>query len=1002
MLFNENTRVKIPALVHFTRLGYDFVPLKPHSEGIVYDGETNIFIEIFQKSISRINNIELSRDAALALINTLSNKLSDNSLGRPFYKILVDGVDGIRLIDFANPDNNSFNVVTELTYKNGEDEFRPDIVPLLNGIPLSFVEVKIPNNREGLIAERKRIETRFRNKKFLKFANITQMMVFSNNMEYDTESIVPVEGAFYAAPNYTRSKFSCFREERNLSSLVGPIDSEKEITILRDTNTPSVRGTSEYSFNLRPDSPTNRIITSLFSKERYLFILKYGFAYVEKTNKEGITEIEKHIMRYPQLFATFAIQQKLSEGVRKGIIWHTQGSGKTALAYFNVRCLKDYFQKQNAITKFYFIVDRLDLLTQATGEFHARGLHFVTVDSKEKFIKNIQTIGSSSGEDEINVVNIQKFSEESITRAADYNVNIQRIYFLDEAHRSYNPKGSFLSNLMNSDRNAIIIALTGTPLIGEGYNTKDVFGNYLHKYFYNLSIADGYTLKLMREGIETSYRAYLQSALDEIKTLKGSLSKREFYAHPKFVSRMVEYIVKDFKESHIRFGDDTFGGMLVCDSSNQARSIFAELKEYPELSKALILHDEDDKETRRDYEVRFKNGEIDLLVVYNMLLTGFDAHRLKKLYLCRVIKAHNLLQTLTRVNRPYKEFRYGYIVDFADIREEFDKTNRAYFAELQAELGDAFQNYSEIFKDQKEIEAEIAEIMRVLFDYETGNLELFDQQVSLIPTEKKEKLYGLYHALENYKALYNLIKLFGYEELQKKVDAEKINKLAAIVERRIGLINFKENLEKKENMSGLLNLAISNLDFQFRKISEKEMKVADSFRAEWEKVRREFTKNQDWKDPEYISLFEELKRILSQKNIEELTASEMEENTQELERLYQKIREKNRVDELLVNKYEGDAKFMRAHKRLLEKCPELTQDKVTLFHVLSDIKEQTDDLVLKREDILDNEAYFSAGLDPIAISACEHNNLEVTERKIDCLRICISREYFEERHMAAS
>jgi type I restriction enzyme R subunit len=143
MLFNENTLVKIPALVHFTRLGYDFVPLRPHSEGIVYDGETNIFIDIFQKSISRINNIELSRDEAISLIKSLSNKLSDNTLGRPFYKILVDGIDGIRLIDSANPDNNSFNLVTELTYKNGEDEFRPDIVPLLNGIPLSFSLKKI-------------------------------------------------------------------------------------------------------------------------------------------------------------------------------------------------------------------------------------------------------------------------------------------------------------------------------------------------------------------------------------------------------------------------------------------------------------------------------------------------------------------------------------------------------------------------------------------------------------------------------------------------------------------------------------------------------------------------------------------------------------------------------------------------------------------------------------------------------------------------------------------
>lgn len=93
-----------------------------------------------------------------------------------------------------------------------------------------------------------------------------------------------------------------------------------------------------------------------------------------------------------------------------------------------------------------------------------------------------------------------------------------------------------------------------------------------------------------------------------------------------------------------------------------------------------------------------------------MLLTGFDAPRLKKLYLGRVIKDHNLLQALTRVNRPYKNYRYGYVVDFADIRAEFDKTNKAYFDELQAELGDEFKQYDNIFKSPETIEADLQDV----------------------------------------------------------------------------------------------------------------------------------------------------------------------------------------------------------------------------------------------------------------------------------------------------
>ena len=345
--------------------------------------------------------------------------------------------------------------------------------------------MKKPNNKDGIIAEHTRINSRFSKKVFRHFVNITQLMIFSNNMEYDDADPEPIAGAFYASSSYTKLFFSRFREEDpQLHTSVKVLNEQSEDFILADNNLVSIKGTDEYQTNLNELTPTNRILTSLFSRDRFLTLLKYGFAYVERTNKDGIKTLEKHVMRYPQFFATKAIEKKLNAGIKHGVIWHTQGSGKTALAYHNVRCLRDYFQKQGKVAKFYFIVDRLDLLTQAGEEFAARGLSVEKVNSREDFIRNIRTIGTANntGEDTITVVNIQKFSTESIVRKADYDVNVQRIYFLDEAHRSYNPKGSFLANLMASDREAVMIALTGTPLIGDGYNTKDVFGEYIHKY----------------------------------------------------------------------------------------------------------------------------------------------------------------------------------------------------------------------------------------------------------------------------------------------------------------------------------------------------------------------------------------------------------------------------------------------------------------------------------------------------------------------------------------
>lgn len=999
MIHNENSRVKIPALVHLTRLGYRYIKQKDCSGA--YCPKTNIFKGILRDSINRLNGTALTEADVDSLVEELAIKLNTDDLGRAFYKILLSGFNGLRLIDLEDECQNSYHVVTELTYQNGEDEFRPDITLLVNGLPLAFIEVKKPNNRDGIIAEHTRMNKRFAKKVFRRFANITQIMVFSNNMEYDDNDVEPIEGAFYASSSYEKLFFNRFREEDpTIHSSVRPVDSNIEETILMDNNLVTIKGTEEYALNIDEHTPTNRMLTSLFTHSRFNMFLKYGFAYVERTDKNGIKTLQKHIMRYPQFFATLAIEKKLDAGVKHGIIWHTQGSGKTALAFHNVRYLRDYFQRQGKVAKFYFVVDRLDLLTQASEEFAARGLHVEKVNSKEDFIKNIKTIGTSnnSGEDSITVVNIQKFTEESVARKSNYDVDVQRIYFLDEAHRSYKPNGSFLANLMASDRDAVMIALTGTPLIGDGYNTKDVFGEYIHKYYYNRSIADGYTLKLIREGIKTEYRTKMQTILESLDTEKGSLSKKDVYAHPKYVSALVEYIVEDFKHSRIALGDNTIGGMIVCDSSPQAVKIEEELDKYPELTHELILCDVEDKETRRGYQEDFKKGKIDLLVVYNMLLTGFDAPRLKKQYLGRVIREHNLLQTLTRVNRPYKTFRYGYVVDFADIRNEFDKTTKAYFEELQSELGDEFEKYRNIFKSQEEIEQDLKSIQDKLFLYATDNAELFSQQITAL--DDKSELLSLRQALDAYKELLNIMKLFGYDELAKKFSMERLHAMLTEVNNRISIINLKQNMQKSEDMTELLNTALDQVEFHFRKVSESEMVIADQFQDILEKTRRELERSLDPKDPEYVSLLDELKRIFKKKNIEELTADEMKEHIQDLERIRKAAAQQNLRDQMLCSKYGNDAKYMRTHKRLKASPPPIGADSV-IFDVLMGVKAEVDQKVLKNQRMMDNHAFFSQEIMPSIIQSCRKSGVKPTLDQVKFIDQCISTEYFAERNYTA-
>jgi type I restriction enzyme R subunit len=979
MKFNEDSRVKIPTLLHLTRLGYKYLPLKDQT----WDESTNIFTSIFSESIKKLNT-DLNDSDISRLFDEVSLCLENEDLGKVFYEKLTTK-SGIRLIDFDNFSNNTFNVVTELPCKKDDEEFRPDITLLINGMPLAFIEVKKPNNQDGILAEHKRIQTRFQNKKFRKFVNITQLMVFSNNMKYDDSSPTPIEGAFYATASYQKPSFNYFREEVkfDLNSILLEVDDATETMILRDTNLVGIKNSPEFITNKNPNSPTNSICTSLFQMERLNFMLQYSIAYVK-----GSKGLEKHIMRYPQLFATKAIEAKLEEGIKKGIIWHTQGSGKTALAYYNVKYLTDYFQKKNIIPKFYFIVDRLDLLIQASKEFKSRGLVVHNINSRDEFAKDIKStsvIHNNSGKAEITVVNIQKFQDDpDVVRNTDYQLNIQRVYFLDEVHRSYNPKGSFLANLNESDTNAIKIGLTGTPLLGTDYNSKALFGGYIHKYYYNSSIADGYTLRLIREEIETNYKLTLKEALEEIEILKGNGDKKIVYAHPKFVEPMLDYIVQDFEKARIAMNDNTIGGLVVCDSSEQAKMLFeifqskyAQEENYSSnlpmaaeppasygnqkktdskvTTAAVILHDIGTKQDRKDQVEAFKDGNIDFLFVYNMLLTGFDAPRLKKLYIGRVIKAHNLLQTLTRVNRTYKEFRYGYVVDFADIQKEFDKTNQDYFNELQSELGDEMEHYSNIFKSQEEINAEISEIKEVLFHFDTMNAEIFSQQITQI--NDRGEILKIVRVLNNAKSLYNLIRLSGNYELLEQLDFHKLTVLSRDANNRLALINAKEALENNVDTSNLLNIALEDVIFAFVKVKEEEMVLADQLKNILQKTREMLGGNFDQKALEFISLKEELERLFKKKNLNEVTKEEMEHNIAALEKIYTQAKELERKNQLLSAKYDNDEKYARLHKRLMEKDP-LTDSESKLFEALQGLKKEVDLHIIQNSKMLENESFI--------------------------------------------
>lgn len=1034
--FSEFTRVQIPTLLHLERLGYRFV----HRDSLNQNLESNILPDVFKEAVHRLN--PKMREAEIEEKFRELIRVADNDdLGREFYKKLTD-TSNVRLIDFDNPENNDWRCTIELECENQttHNHFRPDLTCFINGLPLVHIEVKKPQNREGMLAERERMNNRMRQRDFRRFLNIAQMMVFSNNEEYDTDSRVPVQGAFYASMSRDKMFFNVFREANwNYYETLHleEISAEREKEILTRLGKVVLLSLPEYKTNKNATTPTNRVLSSLLAKERILYFLKYGFAYVNTTRKDEHGEeynwLEKHVMRYPQFFANKAICANLDNGVNSGTIWHTQGSGKTALSYFAVKILTDYFAKRDTVARFYFIVDRIALMEQAMREFSARGLKVFTAQSRKElmadFANNV-TMQSNDGQAEITVVNIQKFDEQTEKLEIKYGTNIQRIFFVDEAHRGYNPQGSFLANLMNSDTKAVRIALTGTPLLKAERETWKVFGRYYDKYYYDKSIADGFTLRLMREDIETDYKDKLLQIIkeefpDDIEVRKEDITKDMIIESDNYVNTLIEFVTRDLKRFRIEQADQTVAGMLVCETNRQARKVKKMFDEYQKkqsqpLRAELILHDEGEAEERKAITESFKDTtDIDMLIVNQMLLTGFDAHRLKRLYLTRKMKGHDLLQALTRVNRPYKEFKYGYVIDFAGIKDNFEEANDEYIRELNAcdpEIGTIDEDGGErqllgeaIMESKDDIAEKLKEIRRKLFAYDCGNAENLRKQLeeSNIP---KENLYELRNALEEAKALTNQIRSFGDYELKAvlaKMEASNGNfaNLLTVVNDRISRINQQEQMEHSEDVHGMVNFILSEMQYQFVQKGKGELKFIwdDEMQEKLTRVIEEFECNFDHEEHAYKKLLESFKKYYVEIGFKPQSRQEILEKIKYLDEVMEVIREINHRDLMLKHKMGDDERFVRIYKRIDEQNAKRSMDEPFIIsksemdrvEALNRIREQVEEILYEDRRTIENEAYFGQEVMTRVSNTLKDMHLADSSRREDRLEIrrLIVQEY---------
>ncbi|WP_187901664.1 DEAD/DEAH box helicase family protein [Helicobacter pylori] len=1042
MPYNEITRVQVPALIHLAELGYDFIPTKNKPK---LDTATNILTDSFTQAFERLNP-NPNKNAKDALTE-MKKRLNYDDLGKSFYEYLLKSEN--QIIDFDNPSNNLYEMMAELTYKS----LRTDITLFINGLPLVNIEVKQPYAKKGIKEEKVRHTNRYKNPENKVFYNLAQIWLFSDNLPYDENN--PDQGVFYST-SYSPI-FQRFVEANKLDITPPPPENDQD-----EQNHQNHRSLEEIQkrvlkeFNLKDtdtlesskDATTNSLLTSFCSHKRLCFILKYGISFLKEKS-----EFKKHVWRYAQMFASLNVLKELQKHYEtnpkdplKGIIWHTQGSGKTALTYHLTKLIRDFFSQSNLNkkTKFYFIVDRLDLLEQAKNEFSKRGLCVHEAENKEDLsqkLKNSRVFEGPQGNDEIIVVNIQKFkspneekapnedpssapkeiiSKTELQEAAKDNHDLQRVFIIDEAHRSYDPKGCFYANLIECDKTAIKIALTGTPLLEDNAQdkaTKKTFGNYLHTYSYAESIKDRHTLKLQLEIIEKSYKEKLQEIyrlLQESITIEDiEVKKEKIFNHERYIKEMLFYIIRDLLNFKRVNNDENLKAMVVCFSSAQAKLanlFFNEVQEkvlqenpnlriLKKLQSSLILHDEQEV---KEKIYSFKHKDTDIVFVFNMLLTGFDLPNLKRLYIHRELKDHNLLQALARVNRSYNNMSFGYLIDFVGIKENYDKTTDDYLKELsQFNQSDSNikDNLKDMFADRETLEKDIKNAYDDLFNYPIDDVEAMTS--AIVSISAMNELLKVSHAINTLKERYNLIRASSDEKilsLKEKIDIEKISKISSMLGKKAKQLHALKNINEPKNPNDLIVLEdlIALLDFkiEFKESKELHFKEKEEISAKYKQAKEMLEKIPDKQDKEVQKISKELSKLIQ----EPLTNDNFDGISHSYSAIISQLQQYNQQTTNLLNKYNNDRAYVITHKRLHNRLMEENISK-GIFTLLSTLKKALDTRIFKRQEILNEEDTLKTAIKAELRNAFKENpSLKDLEKEKEFIAQTLFNELTQNHH----
>ncbi len=756
--FDEVNESQFPAVELLVKLGWQYLSRREVDTVRGGDHRKVILTDIAKNALMRINDYDGEKfdEADIAakvdeLENTEFNGLIDTcreisgrimpKLGGGTIKVFKDGAyqdRSIRYFDFDSLDNNDYHVTVEYKVNGNEENLRVDIVLFINGIPVVEIE-----NKKSSIGYKKAIDQlhRYQRKEYApKFYTFLQLLIAMDGLH-----------AVYGTTGTPDEFFVGWREKdlgkENIRKEVGkvlavPINELALRQIQADLN-----GFVKTS-GVRNFLPQDELIYGMLRKERILDILR-NFVFYDGLHKK--------VARYQQYFAVKKTLKQISdidpknpERRKGGIIWHTQGSGKSLTMVMLARSLIEDDKIKNP--RIIIVTDRIDLDRQIKDTFENGGLKkdIVRTVSGEDLLRRIK-----NKDDSVLTTIVDKFNSAS-NRNKGFTDEDKNIFVLvDEAHRSQNGEANL--KMLQMIPNACYIAFTGTPLLKK-QKTENKFGEFIDKYTIDDALADKVIVPLIYEGrfipLKQDENAINRQSGRLLAGMSDERRKRIVKTVEKKAIRSaragIEEICLDIAKHYERIFQNTgLKAQIVAPSKTTALLMQKWFKIYSNTKTALVISDEngefsDDEEDKieiKSYldEIKYKYSSLkkyeesaiddfknnhtgtEILIVVDKLLTGFDAPCNTVLYLVKPLRDHNLLQAIARVNRVFGnknqkiEKTAGYIIDYSSnasaIKEAMalfsnfdpDDVHGALIepAKKQEELEEKYQALLDMFRDKR-------------------------------------------------------------------------------------------------------------------------------------------------------------------------------------------------------------------------------------------------------------------------------------------------------------